>query len=220
MHIKNYFKFFVILFALSSCSNRKLPDISIFNLYESSLRNSNIAITNENNSLEKQLIKKSTIPSTEFKAKVWLPKLNLIKKHSDELILYIDSIELELKQNANLKITNGIEKYREDDMESVFRIFQQGTGAENLNQKIVAYKENILNIDQTMTSTLKDEIEPSFYFVNSVALSNETFGKKYFKNLPAIGAVGIIQHIKNTVKITENKFMRYCCFQVPPEEIF
>ena len=220
MSIKNYFKYFAILLVVNSCANRKLPDISIFNLYESGFRNSNITISGENNFLEKKLAEKSTIPSTESKAKVWFPKLSYIKKYSDELILYIDTIELELKQSANLNVTNGIEKYREDDMESVYKMFQQGTRAEDLKRKIVAYKEKMLNVDQAMTSILNDEIETLFYYINNKALTNESFGKKYFKNLPTIGAVAILQQIENTVRVTENKLMRYCCNQVPPKEKF
>ncbi len=105
--------------------------IEAFKVVDRSLVNSNLNIDNATGTLYKSLSTKLTDPTSAEKAKIWQPKADMAKKLSDDLNTYLENLKINLKQEANLKIMDGKEDYKEDDLEASTRLFEtNGKGKE------------------------------------------------------------------------------------------
>ena len=164
-------------------------------------------------------------PTTREKAAVWEPKAQQAKKISDELYNYIEGLKVELKKESDLKIVNGKEEFKEDDLDAATRLLVQfapegkGKGKE-LFEKLKAYKEQLLAIDPDM----KKEIEVGLPLDLTIPPTTSDAGKSdwayaYFHMTPTIAAITIMSKFQNDVKNSESKAVEFCHKQIGQVEI-
>ena len=164
-------------------------------------------------------------PTTREKAAVWEPKAQQAKKISDELYNYIEGLKVELKKESDLKIVNGKEEFKEDDLDAATRLLVQfapegkGKGKE-LFEKLKAYKEQLLAIDPDM----KKEIEVGLPLDLTIPPTTSDAGKSdwayaYFHMTPTIAAITIMSKFQNDVRNSESKAIEFCHKQIGQVEI-
>jgi gliding motility-associated protein GldM len=164
-------------------------------------------------------------PTTKEKAAVWEPKAQQAKKISDELYNYIETLKTELKKESGLKMVDGKEEYKEDDLDAATRLLVEdapegkGKGKE-LFAKLKAYKEQLLSIDPDM----KKEIEVGLPLDLTIPPTASDAGKNdwayaYFHMTPTIAAITIMSKFQNDVRNSESKAVEFCHKQIGQVEI-
>ncbi len=164
-------------------------------------------------------------PTSREKAAIWEPKAQQARKISDELYNYIEGLKLELKKESGLKIVDGKEEFKEDDLDAGTRLLVQfapegkGKGKE-LFKKLKAYKEQLLSIDPEM----KKEIEVGLPLDLTIPPTTSDAGKNdwayaYFHMTPTIAAITIMSKFQNDVRNSESKAVEFCHKQIGQVEI-
>jgi len=164
-------------------------------------------------------------PTSREKAAIWEPKAQQVKKISDELYNYIETLKSELKKESGLKTVDGKEEFKEDDLDAGTRLLVQrapegkGKGKE-LFEKLKAYKEQLLSID----SEMKKEIEVGLPLDLTIPPTSSEAGKSdwsyaYFHMTPTIAAITILSKFQNDVRNSESKAVEFCHKQIGQVEI-
>lgn len=164
-------------------------------------------------------------PTSREKAAIWEPKAQQAKKISDDLYNYIEGLKIELKKESGLKIVDGKEEFKEDDLDAATRLLVQyapegkGKGKE-LFEKLKVYKEQLLSIDPEM----KKEIELGLPLDLTIPPTSSDAGKTdwayaYFHMTPTIAAITIMSKFQNDVRNSESKAVEFCHKQIGQVEI-
>jgi len=164
-------------------------------------------------------------PTSREKAAIWEPKAQQVKKISDELYNYIETLKSELKKESGLKTVDGKEEFKEDDLDAGTRLLVQRApeGKEKgkeLFEKLKAYKEQLLSIDPEM----KKEIEVGLPLDLTIPPTSSEAGKSdwsyaYFHMTPTIAAITILSKFQNDVRNSESKAVEFCHKQIGQVEI-
>ena len=199
--------------------------INAFRTVDQSLRttNKNIELTNDN--IYKSLEEKLTKPESAEKAKIWTPLAMRAKTLSYNMTVYLDSLKLELKKAADLKMKynqetkDSVEDFRYDYLEASTRMFETKGEGERLKVRLDQYKTDMLNIHPS----IKAQFEKNFPVTTEVPLSLERhkkdFTQTYFHMTPTIAALTILSKFQNNIKNAESSIVTYCHNQIGAVEV-
>ncbi|MEJ7609570.1 MAG: gliding motility protein GldM [Ferruginibacter sp.] len=188
--------------------------LNAFKVVDTSLQNSNNSLTAGNNTLYKSLAQKLTEATTAEKAAIWAPKAQQAKTLSDAMNSYIEGLKKELKTEADLKLVEGKEEYKEDDLEAATRLFGKGEGGKNrgeeLEKKLIEYRRAMLAIDPEIgtkfSTTLPVDISPMI----GQDGKKKTFTDGYFHMTPTVAGLTLLSKFQNNVKNAENQVVSFC----------
>ncbi len=183
--------------------------IEAFKVVDRSLVNSNLNIDNATGTLYKSLSSKLTDPQSSEKAKIWQPKADMAQKLSEEMNAYLENLKITLKQEANLKIMDGKEDYKEDDLEASTRLFETKGRGKELETKLRAYKEAMLNIDPQ----IRKEFEKSLP-IDMTPIAGKDFTTAFFHMTPTVAALTMLSKFQNNVKNAENQVVTFAHNQI------
>ncbi|HUS03294.1 MAG TPA: gliding motility protein GldM [Chitinophagaceae bacterium] len=188
--------------------------INAFKVVDRSLINSNNVIGDANGTLYKSLEAKLTDPQSAEKAKIWQPKAAQAQKLSTDMSSYLENLKGELKKEADLKMVDGKESYREDNLDAATRLFDTHGKGKELEQKLSEYRKAMLDIDpeirKQFESTLPIDLTPP----KSQEGTNKDFTQTYFHMTPTVAALTMLSKFQNNVKNAENQVVTYCHNQI------
>ncbi|HSN59970.1 MAG TPA: hypothetical protein VLR49_03480, partial [Ferruginibacter sp.] len=173
-----------------------------FKTVDKSLVNSNTNIEASNNTLFKSLEKKKSDPTSKVLAEIWAPKADQAKKLSSEMMTYIEALKLELKTASGLTMEEGVEKYKEDDLNATSRIFDTEKKGKVLDDKMKAYKAAILAIDPEIKSAFETSLP-----VDVVEGKDGTTHN--FRMMPTVAAITLLSKMQNNIKNSENQVVTF-----------
>lgn len=184
--------------------------LTAFKTVDASLKNSNVNLTTANSTLYKSLEEKMSDPKTAEQAKIWQPKAEQAHKLADEMDSYINSLKQELKVAAGLRMKEGKEDFKEDNLDASTRTFETGGKGKELEEKLKAFKEALLNIDPEIrtqfATTLPIDLEPPV----GVEGHKKDFTSAYFHMTPTVAALTMLSKFQNNVKNAENQVASFC----------
>lgn len=130
--------------------------LNAFKTVDRSLMTASGIVEQKNVGIFKSFEKKLADATTREKAELWFPKAQKAKQLSDEMYNYLEGLKKELKKEAGLKIENGVETYKEDDLDAATRLFvsnpPEGKGrGKELYAKLQAYRKALEEIDPGIT---------------------------------------------------------------------
>lgn len=201
-------------FVFSSCANKSDSVLAVFKATEEGLIQSNIAILNSSSFIYKELDSKLSKPESIQQASIWQPKAMLIKEKSTGIINYLDSLIIELKKEAGLRLENMREVYKEDDLDAVSRLFIKKNTGEELYEKLQKYRRDILAADPELNKQFGDNsiiITKDFELAGS---KKKDFTKTFFNKVSVITALAMLRKFENNVRVLENEFVTYCNHKV------
>jgi GldM N-terminal domain len=201
-------------FIFSSCSHKSDSTLAVFKATEEGFIQSNSVVSNSSFVIYKELDSKLTKPESARQASVWQPKAMLIKEKSAGIIRYLDSLIVELKKEAGLKLVNMREVYREDDLDAVSRLFISKNTGEELFEKLQNYKLDVLAVDPELNKQFGSN---SIIISRCFELEGEKqkdFTKTFFDRIPVITALAMIRKLENNIRVLENEFITYCNHKV------
>ena len=188
--------------------------LNAFKVVDASLRTSNDNIAAANGTLYKSLSDKLADPQSAEKAKLWQPKAEAAHKLSDDMYNYIDNLKMDLKKEADLKMVDGKEQFREDNLDAATRLFDTKGKGKDLEQKLKDYKEAMLNIDpeirKQFEASLPVEVTPPV----AQDGTKKDFTTSFFHMTPTVAALTILSKFENNVKNSENQVVTYCHNQI------
>ncbi|MBA2249966.1 MAG: gliding motility protein GldM [Chitinophagaceae bacterium] len=194
--------------------------INAFKTVDRSLRNSNDNLSNSNNTLYKSLSDKVNDPQTHEKAVYWNQKAVEAQNYSAAINNYINGLKDQVKKEADLKIKNGVEDYKEDYLEASTRVFENNGKGKELYDSLQKYIKDMLGIDSSINTTFKTNF-PVDMSVPPTHSGNEFTGNiiqdwtnSYFHMTPTVAALTMLSKFQNNVKNAENQVVTYCHNQV------
>jgi gliding motility-associated protein GldM len=154
-----------------------------------------------------------------------MPRALQAKKLADDVYAYIDGLKLELKKESGLKIENGVEEFKEDNLDAGTRLFvsPKPTGYERgkeLYAKLQDFKARLLGIDPS----IKTDVGPNLPLDLSIPKSSNEAGKddwafSYFHMTPTIAGITILSKFQNDIKNSEAQVVEYCHKKIGEVEI-
>ena len=195
--------------------------IEAFKTIDKSLINSNGLIEQKNQTLFKSFKDKMDKAETKEKATIWWNKAEKAKILSEEVYNYIETLKLDLKKEAKLKIVDGVEEFNEDNLEASTRMFVENKVGDVLKQKLSDFKSNLLNIDTAIGKEFANSLPLN---LDNPPAKNSTAGKNdwaygYFHMTPTVAALTILSKFQNDVKSSEAAIVEYCHKEIGEVEI-
>ncbi len=99
--------------------------LNAFKVVDRSLMNSSNNLSSANNTLYASLFAKLNEPESRVKAQEWQPLGEKAKQLSNDMNSYIDNLKAQLKKEADLKVEDGQEIFKEDNLEAATRLFAE-----------------------------------------------------------------------------------------------
>lgn len=189
--------------------------INAFRVVDASLQNSNINLSNGTNTLYQSLADKLKDPQqNKEKVQEWSDKANQAKTLSADLDTYINDLKKQLKEGAGLRMVDGKEDFKADNLDASTRLFETNGKGKELQSKLEAYKTAILAIDPGLAK----EIGANFPVSTDPPVSQEggkkDFTTSFFHMTPTVAALTMLSKFQNNIKNAENQAVTYCHNQI------
>src|SRR6185436_8899339 len=120
--------------------------LNAFKVVNNSITTSNNIIGEKNALTYKSFESKAKDAQTAANALKWQPKALKAKELSDAMFNYIAGLQLQLKKEADLEIKDGVEHFREDNLDATTRLFDKKGEGPKLYTKLGQYKKDMLAI--------------------------------------------------------------------------
>jgi len=187
--------------------------IEAFKVVDRSLINSSSSINNATGTLYKSLESKLTDPTSAEKARYWKPKADSAKILSDGMNKYIEDLKVDLKNAAGLKMVDGKENFREDNLDASTRLFETNGKGEELRKRLTAYKEAMLSLDPAIRKEFQNSL-PVDLTVPKTKEGERSFTTVFFHMTPTVAALTMLSKFQNNVKNAENQVVTFAHNQI------
>lgn len=197
--------------------------LNAFKTVDKSLMTATGVAEKKNSEIFKSFQKKIEDPTTREKAEIWLPKAQKAKALSDEVYNYIEALKAELKKEAGLKIVDGKEDFKEDDLDAATRMFVsappdgKGKGKE-LFDKMKNFKEQLLAIDPEMAAAISANLPLSLPDAKTEK-DKEEWAYTFFHMTPTVAGITILSKFQNDIKNSESQAVEYCHKEIGEVEL-
>ncbi len=193
--------------------------LNAFKVVDKSLNNSSENLTKANVTLYKSLADKLNDPKTAQDAQKWQPLAEKAKALSDGMNNYIEGLKADLKKEAELKIVEGKEEYREDNLDAATRLFDTKGKGKELEAKLLEYKNNMLAIDPEIKAKFENTLPIDVTPVTSQDGKTRDFTTSFFHMTPTVAAVTILSKFQNNVKNAENQVVSFLHSKIGAVEV-
>jgi gliding motility-associated protein GldM len=213
--------------------------LEAFKTVDKSITTSNKSLDTKNKVIYEAFKDELNDAQTKTKAAIWAPKADKVKQLSADLSSYIDNMKLQLKKESQLKIVDGKEDFREDDLDAATRLFapdkdfDKGEG-QKLYDALSGYKKNVLavlNPDEFADNPkLQEELKLKIAEFEKTLPLDMTISEKansekidnpakkwtysYFHMTPTIASLTILSKFQNDVKNSEAQMVDYIHSQI------
>jgi gliding motility-associated protein GldM len=208
--------------------------LNAFKTVNTSIGKSNAVIDKKNSDTYKLLDSALADPKTKAKAEVWKPKADQAMKLSATMATYIDVLKLQLKQESGLEMIDGVERFKEDNLDAATRLFDQLGKGKKLYDSLAGYRKQMLDILQPSefasdpilqkgVQSAKDNFNKTLQVDMTVPPSqtgekrnqdDKGWTNNYFHMTPTIAALTILSKFQNDVKNSEAAIVDYCHQQI------
>jgi gliding motility-associated protein GldM len=133
-------------------------------------------------------------------------------------------LKQELKVESGLKIKEGKEVYKEDDLDATSRLFLNSKSGESkgkdLYNKLVQFKADLSAIDPLIAK----EVIPNLPLDLSIPATTSIAGKKdwayaYFNMTPSVAAITILTKFQNDIRNSEAQVVEFCHKEIGEVEL-
>ncbi|MBV4357940.1 type IX secretion system motor protein PorM/GldM [Pinibacter aurantiacus] len=204
--------------------------LNAFRTVNNSISTANGVIDAKNKTVYESFDALAKDPQTEANAKKWQPLAQEAQKLSADMNTYLDGLKLTLKQESGLHQVDGVEEFKEDNIDAPSRLFDTKGEGPKLQQKLTEFKTNLLNVldpskfpgetalqkeiteeKERLTKTLPLDLAiPASHSGNS----SNNWTQAYFHMTPTIAALTILSKFQNDVKNSESQVADYCLSKV------
>lgn len=180
------------------CSSKSDRENVILKEMIRSLESSNIIIHGNSMDIQMSFERKLADPMTVEKAEIWQPKAKKISELSKAMYGYIDELKNELRKTVDASKKSTVK----------YLLIKEKKG-EELYQKLVKYKEELMGVDPSIKHQFEESIVLTDEFDTTKRLGNE-FADHFFSNASAIEAVSMLTNFQSNIKMIENRTINFC----------
>ena len=214
---------YLVLIALLAL-NVSAEILNAFKTVEQSLKSSIEIVDKKSEDLIKSLEKKAEDPKTKAKASYWLPIAQKAKDIAHETFDYIENLKKELKEESGLKIENGKEVFKEDDLDAPTRLFisKKPIGKEKgteLYKKLENFRNQLVNLDPKIKLDVEKNLPLNLNIQISENGETEAWEYGYFHMTPTIAALTILTKFQSDVRNSEQDIIAYCHKEIGEVEL-
>jgi gliding motility-associated protein GldM len=207
--------------------------LNAFRTVNESITTTNNVLSSKNNETYTSLKTALEDPQQKVKAAIWNPVALDVKSKSTEMMDFLEKAKQEIITNSDRKKENGVEVYKEDDLDAASRLMIEEKKGEKLYNKILQYKKDVLGSFKNVQGLSPRELEALNQNLKSFESSlpidmkvpnsregqkqeqnGKTWANNSFHMTPSIAAVTIISKLQNDVKNTEATLADYCLQQI------
>ncbi len=188
--------------------------INAFLTVDKSLQNSNTSITVANETLYKSLQQKMTEPENAAKATFWNQKAEGAKKLTAEMMTYIEDLKGKLKQKSGLRMKDGKEDFKLDDLSASTVVFENEKQGPELEKRLIAYREAMLNLDPAIKAEFDKTLAANLQQVVGMDGKKKSFTNGYFYQTPTVAALTLLSKFQNSLKNSENQVVTFAHNQI------
>jgi gliding motility-associated protein GldM len=203
--------------------------LNAFKTVDKSITTSNGIIDSKNAVTYNSFVEKAKDPQTAAKAAIWKPKADKARELSTAMYNDLEALKKRLKEESGLEIKDGVEHFKEDNLDAATRLMDKQGEGKKLYDKLGAYKQQMLAILnpaefandpilQKSVQKARDDFEKSLPINLQVPksqsgnqLSNNANGwtTNYFHMTPTIAGLTILSKFQNDVKNSESQMVDY-----------
>lgn len=206
--------------------------LNAFKTVNKSLDKTNQILSQKNRSIYDAFNDALNDPQQKQKAAIWKPKADQVKTLSDKIFNDIEDYKSKIKKNSGLKVENGEETYKFDDLDQAEILFSKNGEGKKLYDKMIQYKKDIINVvksspegaDPLIISQLTS-LEKSLPIDLNVPKGKTESGHTYnndhigwttsnFHKTPSVAAITILSKLQNDVKNSEAQMADFCISQL------
>ncbi len=203
--------------------------LQAFKTVDKSIQTSNASIDGKNKTIYEAFVDEQKDQQTAAKAAIWAPKAEQVRKMSADVTVYLDGVKKLLKERSDLKVVDGKEDYKEDNLDASTKLFTEEEKGKELYDRLAKYKKDVLDIlnpdefkdNPVLSSDIKkkkEEFEKNFPVNLKVdGESKEPYKDWAYKNFhmtPTVAALTILSKYQNDVKNSESQVVDYLHSQV------
>ncbi|MEO6453561.1 MAG: gliding motility protein GldM [Ginsengibacter sp.] len=189
--------------------------INAFRVVDTSLITSNTNISTTNETLYKSLADKLNDPKqSPEKVKRWNDAAQKAKKLSFDINNYMDSLKQRLKEGADLKMIDGKEDFKADNLDASTRLFETNGKGQEFKSKLEDYRKEMLGIDPEIRKQFENNFPVSTEVPVSLEGHKKDFTTTFFHMTPAVAALTMLSKFQNNVKNAESQIVTYCHNQI------
>ncbi|MEO8171496.1 MAG: GldM family protein [Sediminibacterium sp.] len=203
--------------------------LNAFKIVDGSLNSASGIADKKTADIFKSFERKKDDPKTREKAEQWLPKAQQAQKLAQTAYQYIENLKKELKQEADLKVVEGKEEYKEDDLEAATRLFiSRPPEGKNKGKELFDVLNNFRNELMKIDTGIAKEVVPNLPIdlrdfktgkIPTTAEEKEAWAYNYFHMTPTIASVVILSKFQNDIKNSEAQVVEYCHKEIGEVEI-
>lgn len=203
--------------------------LNAFKTVDRSLATASGIAEQKNVDIFKSFQKKIEDPKTKEKAEIWLPKAQKAKALADDAYNYIESLKQELKKESQLKIVDGKEDFREDDLDAGTRLLVEAPPSgkakgKELFTRLKTFKEQLMAIDETLAKEIGPTLPLDLRTPKTNAEPKDEKGKEewaygYFHMTPTVAGLTMLSKFQNDIRNSEAQAVEYCHKEIGEVEI-
>jgi len=209
--------------------------LEAFKTVDTSIINSNGVIDKKNTQIYDQFKAELVDEQTKAKAAIWAPKADKVHQLSVAITTYVEGLKKSLKENSGLRIEDGKEEFKEDDLDAPTKLFIEENEGSKLYDKMADFKKQVIDVlnpndfadnpilmaDIKKTKENFDKALPVNLHVDEERIKGNSTGdaKKdwafvNFHMTPTIAAITILSKLENDAKNTEAQMVDYLHSQI------
>jgi hypothetical protein len=209
-----YFKISFFIFLLTTgigCFHKNANDLSTDRALNSNIEASNLTIQSQTRSVYAALAARLSDPAIKFKAGVWNPKAEQVRKVSEDCYIFLESIKDALKASFGIDNNGKGNNVNEAFSKSTTAFFNSGEKKKILIRNLKKYEADLLSIDTEMAKTF----EHTFFRHTNMESSDTDTSALIFKDLSVSKALLLLNMIQNNVRINESMLAMFCLNKIP-----
>lgn len=192
--------------------------LNAFKVVDNSLVSSNGIIDGSNKTVQGQLQELKNDPANAEKANIWKPKADSAIAIATAMSAYIDQLKQELKVEADLTIEDGVESFKEDNLDAATRLFESGANnkgkGEELYKKLEQFSKDVVSVIPEKDRAKVAKLPIDLTVPATQNKGNQNWTSAYFRMTPTVAALTMLSKFQNDVKRSGNIVANYALEQV------
>jgi gliding motility-associated protein GldM len=192
--------------------------LNAFKTVDESLQSSNTVINGSNKLIQSSMEEQGKKAELAARVAIWKPKADSAIAMANSMNSYIETVKKALKNASGLEIIDGVEVYKEDDLEAATRLLDVEKKGDTLYNNLKAFASNLMAV-LPAENQKKVNLPIDLNIPKSKNRGNNTWTRAYFHMAPTVAAITILSKFQNDVLRSGNVVAEYCQSQVGKQEV-
>jgi gliding motility-associated protein GldM len=193
--------------------------LNAFKTVDNSLLNSNDVIKSSNQVISASLAEQGKKPELASKVAIWKPKADSAIGLANAMAAYIEDLKKRLKQESDLQVQDGVEVYKEDDLDAATRLMDVKGEGPKLQNALQQYMDNLKKLIPADLQAKMPKLPIDLSVPKSNNRGNNTWTRAYFHMTPSVAGLTILSKFQNDVLRSGNLVAEFAQNQIGKVEV-